>query len=197
MNDLNKIREAKCKHLENCFAVYEPKEDIEKADIVGAFRNYNSLKISKKGSEIKTQIDSVVMPEITASLSGYTTKMDALLQDCGQAPTHSAEEWDTFGMKIEIPYKRYEWDETYIPEKVSGVGYGMLESFSATDAQEKKRNIPENAGQVQARKEYNDLFNKYCRCKCDETMCSILKNNVKDGKEYELTTEQLISLGFN
>ena len=195
--DVNGIREAKRKHLENCFAVYEPKDDsVEKSDIVDAFRYNDNLKIAKKGSEIKTQIDSVVLPEIIAELSGYSAKMDSLLQDCGKAPAHGAEEWDTCGMKIDIPYKRYEWNETYIPEKVSGIGYGMVESFSATDAQEKKRNIPENAGQAQAREEYNQLFNKYCRCKCDEAMCDILKNNVKDGKEYELTPKQLIALGF-
>lgn len=197
MNDLNKIREAKCKHLENCFAVYEPKDDnsVEKSDIVDAFNYSDNVKLAKKGSEIKTQIDSVVLPEITAELGDYSAKMDELLKECGNAPTRSAEEWDTCGMKIDIPYKRYEWNETYIPENVSGVG-GMVESFSASDAQDKKRNIPEDKHQEECRDEYNHLFNKYCRCKCDEAMCNILKNNVKDATEYQLTPKQLISLGF-
>lgn len=193
----SRIALAKKKHLENCFAVYEPQDtEVEKSDIVEAFNYNDNVKLAKKGSEIKSQIDSVVLPEITAELSDYSAKMDELLGECGNAPTRSAEEWDTCGMKIEIPYKRYEWNETYIPEKVSGVGLGMVESFSASDAEDKKRNIPADKHQAECREEYNRLFNKYCRCKCDEAMCNILKNNVKDATDYQLTPKQLISLGF-
>ena len=95
--------------------------------------------------------------------------------------------------EIEVPYKVYDWNETYIPSADRGsISY---ETLSAEDAATKKGNVPENADQAKARNDYNEAVRMVCNVLVDLKACDILLS-LKDGKEYELTPRQVLTLGF-
>lgn len=173
--------------------VEETEDETEKAHIMEALSYGNDIKVSKTGKEIKEQVQTVLIPKLNSELEEWKGKADKLLESCGTAPTKTPEPWWTGDTEIEIPYKVYKWDETYIPsEPRNSVSY---ETLSAEDAAAKKGNIPENADQAKARNDYNEAVRMVCNVLVDLKACDILLS-LKDGKEYELTPRQVLTLGF-
>ena len=171
----------------------EEEEETEKAHIMEALSYGNDIKVSKTGKEIKEQVQTVLIPKLNSELEEWKGKADKLLELCGTAPTKTPEPWWTGDTEIEIPYKVYKWDETYIPsEPRNSVSY---ETLSAEDAAAKKGNVPENADQAKARNDYNEAVRMVCNVLVDLKACDILLS-LKDGKEYELTPRQVLTLGF-
>lgn len=168
-------------------------DETEKAHIMEALSYGNDIKVSKTGKEIKEQVQSVLIPKLNAELEEWKGKADKLLELCGTAPTKNPEPWWSGDTEIEIPYKVYKWDETYVPN--ADRGSISFESLSAEDAAAKKGNVPENADQAKARNDYNEAVRMVCNVLVDLKACDILLS-LKDGKEYELTPRQVLTLGF-
>lgn len=170
----------------------DEEEKTEKSHIADALSYGNDIKVSKTGKEIKAQVKDIVIPKLNAELEEWKGKADKLLESCGKAPTKTPEPWWTADTEIEVPYKVYKWDETYIPQQRDSVTY---ETLSAEDAAAKKGNIPENAEQAKARNDYNEAVRMVCNVLVDLKACDVLLL-LKDGKEYELTPRQVLTLGF-
>lgn len=166
-------------------------QEVEKSDIMYALSGTDGIKVSKTGKEIKEQVESVVLPELNAALATKKNAADEKLKDCGKAPSCEVYPYWTGEIKMDVGYKIYKWEETYIPENPNR----LMPSLSAEDSESKKGNIPENANQAAARREYNDLVNAICNIMVDIKACEILKN-LKDGTEYELTPRQVLTLKF-
>ena len=167
-------------------------QEIEKSDIMYALSGtMDGIKVSKTGKEIKEQVENVVLPELNTTLATKKNAADEKLKDCGNAPTKDVPTYWTGDVKMNVGYKFYTWDETYVPENTTRI----MPTLSASDSEDKKGNVPENDNQAVARREYNDLVNAICNIMVDIKACEILKN-LKDGTEYELTPRQVLSLKF-
>lgn len=174
--------------------VEETEDETEKAHIMDALSYGNDIRVSKTGKEIKAQVKDVLIPKLNAELEEWKGKADNLLSECGNAPTKTPPPYWTGDTELAVPYKIYNWDETYIPSN-EGRGSVAYDTLSAEDAAAKKGNVPENADQAKARNDYNEAVRMVANVMVDLKACEILLS-LKDGKEYELTPRQVLSLGF-
>lgn len=178
---------------ENPFEKAAAEADMEKSDVMDALSYQGDIKVSKTGKEIKDQVDTVLLPAMTADLAVKEAEAEKKLKDCGQAPTKDPDKWWTDGIKMDCGYKVYDWEETYVPNNDGGGK--MMSSLSAEDANDKKGNVPENQEQANCRREYNDIVRAICNIKVDIKACEILKT-LKDEKQFELSPRQVLALRF-
>lgn len=165
-------------------------DETEKSDIMYALGNGN-IKVTKTGKEIKDQVDSVLLPELNATLAAKEAEATAKLGECGNAPTKDPDTWWTGDVKMDVGFKVYDWRER---EWCQNDGR-MYPTLSASDEAEKKGNCPTSAAEAKARDEYNELVRCICNIKVDIKACEILKT-LKDNTQYELTPRQVITLKF-
>ena len=184
--DDDAIRKGEEVSEENPFDKAAEEADVEKSDVMDALSYQGDIKVSKTGKEIKDQVDTVLLPAMTADLAVKEAEADKKLKDCGTAPTKDPDKWWTDGIKI------YDWEETYVPNNDGGK---MMSSLSASDAEDKKGNVPENQEQATCRREYNDIVRAICNIKVDIKACEILKT-LADNKEFELSPRQVLALRF-
>ena len=178
---------------ENPFNKAAEEADVEKSDVMDALSYQGDIKVSKTGKEIKEQVDTVLLPAMTADLAVKEAEAEKKLKDCGTAPSRDPDKWWTDGIKMDCGYKIYDWDETYVPSNDGGGK--MMSSLSAEDANDKKGNVPENQEQANCRREYNDIVRAICNIKVDIKACEILKT-LKDEKTFELSPRQVLALRF-
>lgn len=190
--DDDAIRKGEEVSEENPFDKAAEEADVEKSDVMDALSYQGDIKVSKTGKEIKDQVDTVLLPAMTADLSVKEAEADKKLKDCGTAPTKDPDKWWTDGIKMDCGYKIYDWEETYVPNNDGGK---MMSSLSASDAEDKKGNVPENQEQATCRREYNDIVRAICNIKVDIKACEILKT-LADNKEFELSPRQVLALRF-
>lgn len=193
MADEDSIRKGEEVSEENPFEKAAAEADMEKSDVMDALSYQGDIKVSKTGKEIKDQVDTVLLPAMTADLAVKETEAEKKLKDCGQAPTKDPDKWWTDGIKMDCGYKVYDWEETYVPNNDGGGK--MMSSLSAEDANDKKGNVPENQEQANCRREYNDIVRAICNIKVDIKACEILKT-LKDEKQFELSPRQVLALRF-
>lgn len=190
--DDDAIRKGEEVSEENPFDKAAEEADVEKSDVMDALSYQEDIKVSKTGKEIKDQVDTVLLPAMTADLAVKEAEADKKLKDCGTAPTKDPGKWWTDGIKMDCGYKIYDWEETYVPNNDGGK---MMSSLSASDAEDKKGNVPENQEQATCRREYNDIVRAICNIKVDIKACEILKT-LADNKEFELSPRQVLALRF-
>lgn len=190
--DDDAIRKGEEVSEENPFDKAAEEADVEKSDVMDALSYQGDIKVSKTGKEIKDQVDTVLLPAMTADLAVKEAEADKKLKDCGTAPTKDPNKWWTDGIKMDCGYKIYDWEETYVPNNDGGK---MMSSLSASDAEDKKGNVPENQEQATCRREYNDIVRAICNIKVDIKACEILKT-LADNKEFELSPRQVLALRF-
>lgn len=190
--DDDAIRKGEEVSEENPFDKAAEEADVEKSDVMDALSYHGDIKVSKTGKEIKDQVDTVLLPAMTADLAVKEAEADKKLKDCGTAPTKDPDKWWTDGIKMDCGYKIYDWEETYVPNNDGGK---MMSSLSASDAEDKKGNVPENQEQATCRREYNDIVRAICNIKFDIKACEILKT-LADNKEFELSPRQVLALRF-
>ena len=178
---------------ENPFEKAAEEADVEKSDVMDALSYQGDIKVSKTGKEIKEQVDTVLLPAMTADLAVKEAEAEKKLKDCGTAPSRDPDKWWTDGIKMDCGYKIYDCDETYVPSNDGGGK--MMSSLSAEDANDKKGNVPENQEQANCRREYNDIVRAICNIKVDIKACEILKT-LKDEKTFELSPRQVLALRF-
>lgn len=190
--DDDAIRKGEEVSEENPFDKAAEEADVEKSDVMDALSYQGDIKVSKTGKEIKDQVDTVLLPAMTADLAVKEAEADKKLKDCGTAPTKDPDKWWTDGIKMDCGYKIYDWEETYVPNNDGGK---MMSSLSASDAEDKKGNVPENQEQATCRGEYNNIVRAICNIKVDIKACEILKT-LADNKEFELSPRQVLALRF-
>lgn len=169
------------------------KRKIEKSDIYNAFA-YSKDSFSKTGEQIKQQINSVVMPRLNADLSLYSEKANNLLQDCGGTPKMEISSYWRNERKINVPFKRFDWCETFYPERDS-VRSGF-ETLSADDDNKSECQPPASKFEAQKRCEYNECVEMICNIMVDIKACEVLLHNVEDKKSYDLNMSQIVALDF-
>ena len=178
----------------NPFGAYKDDNNVEKSDIMSALSYENPFKVEKTGKELKEQAQNVLLPELNAELTTKKSEADNYLKECGQAPTKDCPEWWCGGIKMDIGYKMYEWDETYWRDNSEQRLYPTL---SASDSEEQKAriNAPETKEQAFNRARYNECVQAICNIMVDIKACEII-SSMADEKTYELTPKQIIALKF-
>lgn len=191
--DEDAIRKGEEVSEENPFEKAAEEADMEKSDVMDALSYQGDIKVSKTGKEIKEQVDTVLLPAMTADLAVKEAEAENKLKDCGTAPSRDPDKWWTDGIKMDCGYKIYDLYETYVPSNDGGGK--MMSSLSAEDANDKKGNVPENQEQANCRRAYNDIVRAICNIKVDIKACEILKT-LKDEKQFELSPRQVLALRF-
>lgn len=171
-------------------------DEVEKSDILNAVSNYsNPIRFSKTGKEIKENLVTVLAQK-EAALEAVKKEADDALEDCGAAPTCNVPCWWTGELKIEVPYKYYDWSQTYYEEK-KNTNF-MFSSLSPEQQKEKeeKVNAPQSEAQAEARRLYNEKVRAIAEITTDIEAIGILNKNLKDGSNYNLDPRQIIAFGF-
>ena len=165
--------------------------DLNKSDVMNAISGYESkITLNKSGKELKEQVKNIVLPEKNRCKETCEKEAKDLLEECGAAPTRDVDKWWTNDMDIEVPFKIYSWDETYVPER----GVGIAETLSPSD--NKELNAPGSQKVAELRRKYNDKVRNVCDALVDIKACEILLNNVEDKQKFELTPRQIIAFKF-
>ena len=81
--DDDAIRKGEEVSEENPFDKAAEEADVEKSDVMDALSYQGDIKVSKTGKEIKDQVDTVLLPAMTADLSVKEAEADKKLKDCG------------------------------------------------------------------------------------------------------------------
>lgn len=174
----------------------ETEEDVQKSDVFEALESGQSIKVSKSGSEIKVQAETILIPEFTTELIIKKAAADELLKYCGVAPTKEVDYWWTKDLKIDCGYKVYGWDEAYFSEnKNSNSGEFAQSTLSAYDAKDKFVNRSENKEQAISREKYNEKVREICNTIVDLEACKFIMQ-LDDSKIFELSSRQVITFRF-
>lgn len=164
-------------------------DDIEKSDIMNAIQYGGNIQITKTGKEIKESVQNILIPELNAQLEEKKTAADNLLEDCGDAPRHSTNPWWTDDLRIEVPYKIYEWNEMEYNDRSQTSVMGSLSAEHSAKV-DKKYNFSKSVEEAEARRKYNEEVRAISNILVDLRACEILLQ-IKDNKEYALTPKQL------
>lgn len=179
---------------ENPFEVEAAKaEEMEKSDVMNAIQYGGDIKVTKTGKEIKKNVTGILVPELNASLAAKKKEANECLKSCGQAPTKDINPWWTDDLRIEVPYKVYDWEEM----RMKSTDDRMVTSLSAEHSteMEKKYNFPKTEAESMARSQYNDCVRAVCNIMVDLEACRVVQS-LKDDKEYELTPKQFAAFRF-
>lgn len=164
-------------------------DDIEKSDVMNAIQYGGNIQITKTGKEIKESVQNILIPELNAQLEEKKTAADNLLEDCGDAPKRNTNPWWTDDLRIEVPYKIYDWNEMEYNDRSQTSVMGSLSAEHSAKV-EKKYNFAKSVEEAEARRKYNDEVRVIANILVDLKACEILLQ-LKDNKEYALTPKQL------
>lgn len=168
--------------------------DIEKSDIMYALEaGGNAITITKSGKQLKAKAKELLAKH-DAKLVAVEAQADALLVDCGSAPTQEIGAWQTAGIKFEMPFKKYSWEECQYNESSSGM-VSNAESLAPAEKQKLGVNCPANAEEAVARRKYNEVIDKMTNVYTDIKALEFI-DNLEDGKQFQLTPRQAVTLGF-
>lgn len=167
--------------------------DIEKSDIFHAMNSGNNITFKKSGKEVKESITTKVLPGLNSQLAVKQTEADTLLSVCGTAPLKAADYWWTSELNIDVPYKVYNWEETYFDSESKNTS--VVSSLSLEQAETNKalaKNYPANKEQGENRRKYNDKVREICEIMVDVKACEIL-GAINDDASIDLTPKQIIA----
>ena len=164
-------------------------DDIEKSDVMNAIQYGGNIQITKTGKEIKESVQNILIPELNAQLEEKKTAADNLLEDCGDAPRHSTNPWWTDDLRIEVPYKIYEWNEMEYNDRSQTSVMGSLSAEHSAKV-DKKYNFAKSVKEAEARRKYNEEVRAISNILVDLRACEILLQ-LKDNKKYALAPKQL------
>lgn len=194
----------------------KPKE-IDKSIIFEALNKNTSgvMGFDKTGKEIKDQIMNIVIPDLKANYDEQIAEIEEIIPKIGTPPT---EDFCCYRIKVDMPYKKYNWDEVNLPVIVSdenpldsieekteeNISYGkpaIFMNFANPDIEDSEEmstdfNYPIDLDQSKARGVYNQLLNCLYDLLIDVQTCNILLGNLKDDSLYNLTIEQSAVLSF-
>lgn len=178
---------------DNPFEKAAQEADLEKSDVMNAIQYGGDIKVAKTGKEIKKQVTDILIPELNAQLATKKKEANECLKSCGQAPTKDVNPWWTDDLRVEVPYKVYDWEEMSVKSTDDRVVDTLSAEHSAD--MEKKYNYAKTADEAAARREYNDCVRAVCNIVVDLEACRICQS-LKDATEYELTPKQFATFRF-
>lgn len=177
----------------------EDKEEVEKSDVYNALNSGGNIKFTKSGKEIKENVTTKILPALNAELATKKVELDKLLALTGAAPTRKADNWYCEELGIDVPYKRYGWDETYFNQEKQNTGT-IFTSLSPTQLdtakKELEKNYPASKEVAEARDQYNNKVREICEILVDMEACKLL-STLKDDVSIDLTPKQVICFKFN
>lgn len=156
--------------------------DLQKGRVTEAFGYYGgSINFTKKGKDI---IDKVTILEDDLSDEMIVLEIDIAnsYENLTCTPTQETYCGDT----EKCPHKVFPWAMTYFESQNNNMMNDNGGSYE-------RCNSVEEAKQNQ---EYNDKVHRWAECKREKDLVRMYKNNLESNKNYELTAQQMIALGF-
>lgn len=167
--------------------------DLEKGVVADAFDYSSKIQFFKTGKQIKDKITGAI-DTLNKVRDQIVLDLNNLSDSIAFVPTEKPSPWriEKFKNKIIIPYKTYNWNQTYF----SGDGMnsnatavlGDTSGLSCSPASSK-----EEAGDCN---KWNRLVYDYIDNLIEIEMLTVFQNNLDDKKSYELTLNQLLALQF-
>lgn len=152
---------------------------------------YNqTFKSKKKGKDIKEKV-ATLRAQIADKVQDTNDKIDELEDKIEAKPTEPMSNWYTEGLpeNIKIP-KLYHYSTTYFNSNAESGGSVYSEESKTT------ANVATSVEDAKMRCEYNELVYCIARCMKDLRRIDVFVESLEDNKEYELSVDDLISLGF-
>lgn len=195
----------------NIFESFEDKKEVKEINKAAIFdammqsSNNNSVVIEKKGSEIIAQIKEVKFPSLKENFDNIVAELDELLTKTGLAPTKELNTNDYYSssIKLDLPYKRYDYNETYYNENaIEDSKSSLFNNFAERECKDVMMEDSENKPNLATSKEeaeYRCKYNNKLYCLIDiaidiKTANVLLDINAED--IYKLNINQAMSLGF-
>ena len=185
--DLSKANEV------NPFDVAAQEAEIEKSDVMNAIQYGGDIKVTKTGKEIKKNVTDILIPELTTQLATKKKEANECLKNCGQAPTKDVNPWWTDDLRIEVPFKVYDWEEM----RMKTTDERVVDTLSAEHSaeMEKKYNFAKTEAEALARQQYNECVRAVSNILVDLEACRVVQS-LKDETEYALTPKQFATFRF-
>lgn len=198
--DGNEIEIIKGLQSDDALVVEDAKEewdeidDFRKGEICDIVWHSDQFKVQKTGKELKSQIDTVVLPAKNAEIQNLKDDLLEELEDCGDAPTVKFCGYWSNLLGIDVGYNYYNYNETRL---LSVAGDSVCASLSYEHQENiPKLNCPKTDDEVAARVRYNDIICKLADAMADVKACEILKDNLSDSEKVSLSLKQLLSFKF-
>lgn len=153
-------------------------DDIEK----GILDNYNNkFEFKKTGKEIKDKL-TLIKTSRLSQVTILSASAAVILQTIDEAPSRVASEWEYGSYKDKIgDYLLFDYDKCYFSESSDYNG-----SVNGSMTKE----------QCDSCSKYNDLVYRIISLRRDVCECDVFLANLVDTDKYQLTTTELVNLGF-
>lgn len=200
----------------NPFEMFENKEikndsikEIDKGIIFDKL-NTQAQPFLKTGEQIIDQIKNIVVPNLKAIYDEKVAEVEKLIPQVGELPTKEYSEVCGCSIIVAMPYKYYNYDETYLhqvhndmtneDESTDSDDSSLFANFAEEIGEEiekkDKPNYPETQEQASARSEYNKWVSRIYNILLDVKTCNILINNLDKSATYSLNLGQMAALCF-
>lgn len=196
---------------ENPFEKYgkENISEIKKSDIFDAMMengDYKNVSITKTGKQIKEQLFNIVIPKLVENKDNCIKEIEGLLEVTGVAPTKDFRFYER--VKLDIPYKEYNYDETYFREDKKEETKPQLftnfaieedsdsEDMKATIEEIVNKNYPMSLEEAENRQKYNDKLRCLANILIDLKTAETLSNNLDENRIFNLSVAQSLALMF-
>lgn len=190
MRDEGGIREVYIMKAKSPDSFEKGKEnDLEKGHVDSAFGYSNHLVFSKTGKDIKEKCVAE-KARIELRISTIETAIAAHLANCQGAELPTEKPY-MYGRKemINCPYLRYHYCLTDYWEGRD------LNSVYKTDSGSQIYPVS-SSDDAKTHNDYNNLVSNWIDEKSDIQILDLFANNLEDSKKYDLSAEQMLSLGF-
>lgn len=164
--------------------------DLEKSHVTDAFAyGTNKITFKKKGKEIKEKM-AAEKARIERENEDIEKEIDECMENFVTNPTETPHLWGA-RERVKNPYKIFNWNQTYYSTPENGMNAVSCAGADGIDCQ--PCGSPEEA---ECNNKYNSLVYKWIDNCAEICTLELYENNIEDGKSYELTAEQMLSLKF-
>lgn len=164
-------------------------EDTLEKGVLDSFR-YGQSKIDfkKKGSDIKTKL-IIKQQELLNCIEKEQEHIAELEKDFIRLPTQNPDLWGE-RKTLKVNYKVFAWNQTYFAPEDAQTSMSIIGN-NGEDCQ-----ACESKEEAEMNSKYNSCVYKIIDCMMDLRLIDLYLDSFEDNKDYTLTTEQMLELGF-
>ena len=152
------------------------------------FSNYENNQLNKhnkKGSEIKSNLGSIIT-DVNKQKQECLDKMNTRLGVVNYAPDTPCTDMNEYYHLIDYIPKKFSWGLMSEGEKYTETSNGIVEQMTKVPTPEERSEM----------REYNNHAHKYIELCVMKIKLESLRRNIQENKSYPLSIDQLSILGF-
>lgn len=161
------------------------KPKLQKGHVANALMLGEGLALNKTGIEIKEHLEGICA-KIKQKITAIQARCMILLEKVDCLPAEELPEWEYKGCEDKINTKYiFSWEKCFYNNNSTFSNEVVLTGEKA-QSEEEATNC----------RNYNECVKKLLKCEVDCCYIEAMKQNLEDGKSYELSPEQVVALGF-